>query len=70
MDELTHLNHGVGLISLQNEGWACPLAAFNLVLAEQPAGVEVHPVVFGVTRTLDENCWRILNFEIEIMDWT
>ena len=49
MDELTHLNHGVGLISLQNEGWACPLAAFNLVLAEQPAGVEVHPVVFEVS---------------------
>ena len=49
MDGKTCLNHGVGLISLQNEGWACPLAAFNLVLAEQPAGVEVHPVVFEVS---------------------
>ena len=51
MDRKTRLNHGVGLISLQNEGWACPLAAFNLVLAEQPAGVEVHPVVFEVSST-------------------
>ena len=49
MDGMTRLNHGVGLISLQNEGWARPLAAFNLVLAEQPAGVEVHPVVFEVS---------------------
>ena len=48
MDGKPHLNHGVGLISLQNEGRARPLAAFNLVLAEQPAGVEVHPVVFEV----------------------
>ena len=46
---MTCLNHGVGLVSLQNEGWARPLAAFNLVLAEQPAGVEVHPVVFEVS---------------------
>ena len=49
MDGMTCLNHGVGLISLQNEGRACPLATFNLVLAEQPAGVEVHPVVFEVS---------------------
>ena len=49
MDGKTCLNHGVGLISLQNEGWARPLAAFNLVLAEQAAGVEVHPVGFEVS---------------------
>ena len=49
MDGMTCLNHVVRLVSLQNESWACPLAAFNLVLAEQPAGVEVHPVVFEVS---------------------
>ena len=42
------LDHGVGLVSFQEEGWARSVAAFHLVLAEQPSGVEVH----------SENCVR------------
>ena len=37
------LDHGVGLVSFQDKGWTCSVAALHLVLPEQPTSVEIHP---------------------------
>ena len=50
------LDHGVGLVPLQDQGWTRSVATLNLVLAKQTSSVEIHP----------EHCARSKNAQMNV----
>ena len=40
-----HLNHGVGLIPLQEKSWASAITTFHLIFSKKASSVKVHPKI-------------------------
>ena len=40
-----HLDHGVGLIPLQDKSWASAITTFHLIFSKKASSVKVHPKI-------------------------